>query len=50
MTNKRKAVLPSKTNTPNTGDTGIATALIIGLLGVGGLFVNNKRKMKNKNL
>ena len=50
MTNKRKSVVPSKTNTPNTGDTGIATALIIGLLGVGGLFVNNKRKIKDKNL
>jgi pilin isopeptide linkage protein len=50
MTNKRKSVVPSKTNTPNTGDTGIATAFIIGLLGVGGLFVNNKRKIKNKNL
>ena len=50
MTNKRKTVLPSKTNTPNTGDTGIATAFIIGILGVGGLFVNNKRKIKNKNL
>ncbi|MGG7057700.1 Spy0128 family protein [Clostridium tertium] len=50
MTNKRKQVIPSKTKTPNTGDTGVATALIIGILGVGGLFINNKKKIKDKNL
>ncbi|MGG7143345.1 Spy0128 family protein [Clostridium nigeriense] len=50
ITNTRKEVRPSKTKTPNTGDTSVAAALIIGILGVGGLFINNKKKIKDKNL
>lgn len=57
--NERKSETPSKSETqnklsksgsPNTGDTGIAFALIIGLLGVGGLVINNRRKIKDENL
>ncbi len=40
---------PSKSGSPNTGDNGLAVALIIGSLGVGGLVINNKKKIKEKN-
>ena len=39
-----------KTSSPYTGDTGIAITLIIGVLGVGGLIINNKRKVRDENL
>ena len=51
MTNKKAPVVITNTNnsnTPNTGDAGIATSLVILILGVGGLFINNKRRIKNK--
>ena len=40
---------PSKSGSPNTGDTGIAFVLILGVLGIGGLVINNKKKVKEKN-